>query len=254
MLDATALGLASNTAFTFPLAGFLLGVASGVHCIGMCGGIVGAFSAQGVIKGPGERKQIRAPSLALLASFNAGRVATYTLAGAVAGTLGSVGVFAAHLIDIQKFLFLLANLALVLIGLHLAGISPLLARFEVVGLPVWRRIQPLAAKFMPAATPLRALLAGSLWGWLPCGLVYAMLATAVAAGSPGAGALTMLAFGLGTVPNLLLAGVALVRLRQFAAHRAVRLVAGGAVLAFGVVGLARAADLEEAVRRGLLCL
>ena len=81
-----------------------------------------------------------------------------------------------------------------------------------------------------------------------------MLATAVASGSIAGGALTMLAFGLGTVPNLMLAGMALVRLRGVIARRGVRLVAGGLVLAFGVFGLARAAELGEAVRRGLLCL
>ena len=81
-----------------------------------------------------------------------------------------------------------------------------------------------------------------------------MLATAVATGSATRGALSMLAFGLGTVPNLMLAGVALASLRRFSARRAVRLTAGGLVLGFGVIGLARATDLGEAVRRGLLCL
>ena len=235
-----------------PAAGFLLGLASGVHCLGMCGGIVGAFTSEGVVRGP--HSSARGPSLRLLAIFNTGRVASYTLAGAAAGALGSAAAFAAQLIDIQVALYVLANAALVLAGLHLAGISPLLARLEGLGAPVWRRIQPLAVKFLPANTPLRALVAGSLWGWLPCGLVYAMLATAVAAGSVAGGAMTMLAFGLGTAPNLMLAGFALLRLRRLAAQPALRLTAGGLVLAFGVFGLARAADLGDAVRRGLLCL
>ncbi len=240
------------SALALPFASFLLGLASGVHCIGMCGGIVGAFSTQGVVQGP--RPAARRVSPLLLAAFNAGRVSSYGLAGAAAGALGGAGVYAASLVDVQLVLYVVANVFLVLIGLHLAGISPLLARLEAIGAPVWRRIQPFAARLLPADTPLRALLAGSLWGWLPCGLVYGMLATAVAAGSAGRGALTMLAFGLGTVPNLMLAGLALVRLRRFVARRAVRLAAGGLVLGFGVLGLARAADLGEAVRRGLLCL
>lgn len=246
------------SALALPFASFLLGLASGVHCIGMCGGIVGAFSTQGAVRGavPLERMPpaARAPSLLLLAAFNGGRVSSYALAGGVAGALGGAGAVAAGLVDVQLVLYVLANVFLVLIGLHLAGISPLLARFEALGVPLWRRIQPLAARFLPADTPLRALFAGILWGWLPCGLVYGMLATAVAAGSAGQGALTMLAFGLGTVPNLMLAGLALVRLRRFVARRAVRLAAGGLVLGFGVLGLARAADLGDAVRRGLLCL
>lgn len=234
------------------MASFLLGLASGVHCIGMCGGIVGAFSAQ---EGRGNgTTPARGPSPFLLAVFNTGRISSYALAGAVAGVVGSAGVYAASLIDLQLAMYVLANVFLILIGLHLSGISPLLARLEVIGVPLWRQIQPLAARFLPANTPLRALIAGSLWGWLPCGLVYGMLATAVATGSATRGALTMLAFGLGTVPNLMLAGVALASLRRFAARRAVRLAAGGLVLGFGVIGLARATDLGEAVRRGLLCL
>ena len=236
-----------------PVAAFVLGLASGVHCIGMCGGIVGAFSSQGVVQGPLQAAR-REPSMALLGLFNTGRVASYTAAGALAGIFGSAGAYAAHLIDIQMVFFVLANLALVLIGLHLAGLSPMLALLERLGAPLWRLIQPAAAKLLPANTPLRALAAGTVWGWLPCGLVYGMLATAVAAGSIAGGAMTMLAFGLGTVPNLMLAGVALVRLRQFVSRRAVRLAAGGMVLMFGLFGLARAADLGAAVRRGLLCL
>jgi len=234
--------------FALPGASFLLGLASGVHCIGMCGGIVAAFSVRGPREAP------RAPSVPLLALFNTGRVAAYTLGGAVAGAVGSVGGYASSVSGVQTAFYVLANVMLVLIGLHLAGISPLLARLELLGGPVWRRIQPHAARFLPANTPLRALVAGSRWGWLPCGLVYGMLATAVATGSIAGGALVMMAFGLGTVPNLMLAGLALVRLRKFIARRGVRLAAGGLVLAFGVFGLARAADLGEAVRRGLLCL
>lgn len=235
-----------------PLAAFLFGLASGVHCIGMCGGIVAAFSAPNVVRGPNEVPA--SPSLGLMALFNTGRVSAYTLAGAIAGALGSAGAYAASAVGVQVAFYVLANVMLVLIGLYLAGLSPWLARLEAIGGPLWRRIQPLAARFLPANTPLRALVAGSLWGWLPCGLVYGMLATAVAAGSATSGAMTMLAFGLGTVPNLMLAGVALARLRRFALKPAVRLATGGLVLAFGLVGLARAADLGEAIRRGLLCL
>ena len=235
-----------------PFAAFLLGLASGVHCVGMCGGIVAAFSSKNVVRGPKDSPS--GDSLASLALFNTGRVASYTLAGAAAGTLGSAGAYYAQAFHIQVVFHVLANVMLVMIGLHLAGISPLLARLEILGGPVWRRIQPAAAKLLPANTALRALAAGTLWGWLPCGLVYGMLATAVAAGSIAGGAMTMLAFGLGTVPNLMFAGVALVRLRQIVSRRAVRLAAGGLVLGFGLVGLARAADLGEAVRRGLLCL
>ena len=228
----------------------------GVHCVGMCGGIVAAFSSKNVsskyvVRGPGDRPAgVSVPSLIL---FNTGRVTSYTLAGAVAGALGSAGALAAHLVDLQVAFYVIANVMLVMIGLHLAGVSPLLARLEKVGTPVWRRIQPLAVRFLPADTPVKALIAGSLWGWLPCGLVYGMLATSVASGTVAGGALTMLAFGLGTVPNLMLAGVALAQLRRFIARKGVRLAVGGLVISFGLAGLARSAALGEMVRRGLDC-
>ena len=251
-----------------PAAGLLLGLVSGVHCVGMCGGILAAFSAQNVVRVESVGRVVRAghvvhdegrpgpasPPWPLLLAFNGGRVAAYTLAGALAGSLGSAGGYFSGAIDLQRALYVLANLALVLIGLHLAGLGSLLARFEALGQPLWRLIRPLAARLLPADTLGRALLAGSLWGWLPCGLVYATLATAVASGSAVRGALCMLAFGLGTVPNLMLAGFALARLRRLLAHRTARLVAGGLVLSFGVLGLARAADIADAVRRVILCL
>jgi uncharacterized protein len=81
---------------------------------------------------------------------------------------------------------------------------------------------------------------GLLWGALPCGLVYGALTAAAFAGSPAAGAAAMLAFGIGTLPWLLAAGVAAARLRALLSLRWVRLCSGGAVLAFGAFGLAHA--------------
>jgi sulfite exporter TauE/SafE len=238
------------------VAGLLLGAVSGVHCVGMCGGIVAAFSSQrSVILIVRDKAMVREqPRVSSLALFNLGRVAAYTLAGAIAGAAGGASAFAAGAIDLQVVLFVLANLMLVFLGLYLAGISPALARLEGAGAPLWRRIQPVAARFLPADTPARAFLAGSLWGWLPCGLVYGMLVTALASGSAAKGALAMLAFGMGTVPNLMLAGLAFSRMKRLAGLPAVRRIAGGIVLGFGLVGLARAADLGEILRRGLFCL
>jgi uncharacterized protein len=100
----------------------------------------------------------------------------------------------------------------------------------------------------------KALAVGALWGWLPCGLVYSLLATALLAGSAAGGAVVMLAFGLGTLPNLMAAGMASNRVQAVFRERAVRQLAGGVVASFGLVGLARAASLGEHIRQGLLCL
>jgi sulfite exporter TauE/SafE len=227
--------------WALPLALLATGFASGVHCIGMCGGIVCAFSSNG----GGLRQQF---------AFSLGRISSYAAAGAAAGLAGSAGAWVAGALPAQTALYVLANVMLLLVGLHLAGAGGWLARIESVGAPLWRRLQPLAARLLPARTPAQAYAAGLVWGWLPCGLVYGALAAAAFAGSPAAGALAMLAFGLGTLPNLLAAGLAAGRVRAIAARRAVRIAAGSVVFGFGLAGLAHAAGVGEAIRRGLLCL
>jgi len=213
----------------FLLAMLALGAVSSVHCVGMCGGIVAAFSMRRAIPIREQRPVMR------LAAFNAGRLATYAALGGAAGIVGG-------LLQAQLVLYVIANLALVLAGLHLAGLGPL-SRLEALAAPLWRRLNPL----LPSRS---GFLSGLLWGFLPCGLVYGALAAAAFAGSPAGGAAAMLAFGAGTLPLLLGASVALARLRG----RVFRSLAGGGVLAFGVYGLAHAGEVADGVRRGLFCL
>ena len=225
-----------------------LGLASGVHCAGMCGGIAGAFSArQGVFfKGELARRQI---------AFNAGRVSSYALAGAAVGSASGLGAYAAGALPFQTALLVLTNLVLVLAGLYLLGVNRWIARLEALGQPLWRRLQPYAARALDARTLPRVYLAGALWGWLPCGIVYGALATAAFSGSAAGGAASMAAFGLGTLPNLLGVGLAAASLRAWLGKRAVRTAAGLAVLGFGTFGLARADAIGQAVERAVaLCL
>jgi sulfite exporter TauE/SafE len=196
---------------------FALGIASGVHCVGMCGGIVTAFSTIRFNPRPEWTRQIL---------FNAGRISTYAVAGAAAGTAGL-------LLPVQNGLYLFANVVLILVGLHLAGFGALL-RLERLGGPLWRRLQPLAARAAAKGNPY---FAGLLWGWLPCGLVYAALAISVSGGNAFSGSAAMLAFGLGTLPWLLAAGAAAAQLRRWMSFPAVRLAVGGGVMAFGLHGL-----------------
>jgi sulfite exporter TauE/SafE len=143
---------------------------------------------------------------------------------------------------------------LLILGLYLAGLSPLAAHFEAAGRSLWRRIQPLGQGLIPANTFPRALAVGALWGWIPCGLVYGVLATALLSGTAERGALIMLAFGLGTLPNLLLAGLVVRGAARVFQGRTFRTVCGALVFGFGVSGLAHAFDLGEKIRSGLLCL
>jgi hypothetical protein len=210
---------------------FLAGLLGGGHCVGMCGGIVGALAMQ-----RGEAQ----PAWFLHLGYNAGRIASYVAAGAIVGTLGSLGPVAGTA-PLRDALYVAANLMLVAMGLYLIGMTPLLAPIERAGQHIWKRIQPLSARFLPARSVAQAFPLGLLWGWLPCGLVYSALVAAMATGSTLRGAAAMLAFGLGTLPNLLLAGYAFARFRRIAQARAVRLASGLLVLGFGVVGLWRLA-------------
>lgn len=208
------------------LALFIVGLLGGGHCAGMCGGIVGVLSLQSPQGG--------AAAILVHLAYNLGRIGSYVLAGLLAGLLGQA---AGNLMAVQNGLYLFASLMLIAMGLYLLGITQFLTPLERGGQALWRRIQPLTRRFLPVSGIAQALPLGLLWGWLPCGLVYSALTTALASGSAGQGALLMLAFGLGTLPNLLLAGLLLARFRRFAQARATRVVSGLLVLAYGIIGL-----------------
>ncbi len=206
------------------IALFLVGLLGGVHCVGMCGGIVGALSMGGPAR------------WSLHLAYNAGRIFSYALAGALVGALGSAGLGLSGQVPVRLIFYFLANAMLVALGLYLIGLSGALALTERLGQVLWQRIQPLTRRFLPVRSLAQAFPLGLLWGWLPCGLVYSALASALTAGSAQRGALMMLAFGLGTLPNLLLAGIVLARLNEFVRRPLVRLIAGLLVLGFGVYG------------------
>ena len=214
------------------LAVFLVGLLGGVHCAGMCGGIVSALSLNTPLARPGQ-----APGWVIHLSYNLGRILSYGLAGAAMGALGSIGLLLNNALPVQMTLYVLANLMMIALGLYLIGMQRSMALVERIGQQLWRRIQPLTRRFLPVRGPAQAFPLGMLWGWLPCGLVYSALATALSSGSAVRGGLCMLAFGLGTLPNLLLAGIVLARLNEFVRRPAVRIASGLLVLGFGLYGL-----------------
>lgn len=223
---------------------FLTGVLGGVHCAGMCGGIVTAFSGQVTA----EKRE-----WPLHLSYNLGRIMSYAVAGAAAGAVGSLGLLLDGVLPVQFALYVLANLLLIALGLYLAGLSAGVARLEAAGKALWRRVQPLMRHFLPVTTSARAFALGMLWGWLPCGLVYSVLAMALLSGDPLSGSVIMLAFGLGTLPNLMTVGLLVRRFRSAGVAKPVRLAAGALVVGFGVYGLANAATLSAQIRSGILC-
>ena len=180
------------------IAVFFVGLLGGVHCLGMCGSIVGILTGQ--LPKDGARWPFHL-------AYNSGRIASYTVAGVLVGAIGQAGLLFRDAVPVQHLLFALSSLMLIALGLYLAGIWNMVRRIEQIGSRLWQRIQPLTRFVFPITSPLRALLLGMLWGWLPCGLVYSVLVTALASGHPQSGALIMLAFGLGTLPNLLVIGL-----------------------------------------------
>ncbi len=224
------------------LALFIVGLLGGGHCAGMCGGIVGALSLQG---------PQGAASILIHLAYNLGRIASYGLAGLIAGLLGqAVG----NLGGAQLWLYLFAQLMLVAMGVYLLGLTQSLAWLERGGQRLWRGIQPVTQRFLPVRGMAQAFPLGLLWGWLPCGLVYGALATATLAGSAVAGATAMLAFGIGTLPWLLAIGVGAARMRALLSRARWRFAIGMVVLGFGLFGIARASGLADAIQKQVLCL
>ncbi|TXH43475.1 MAG: sulfite exporter TauE/SafE family protein [Burkholderiaceae bacterium] len=229
---------------------FLIGLLGGVHCVGMCGGIVSALTVQ--VRLPGQSSPARR-EWPLHLAYNLGRIGSYTAAGAAMGAIGTVGMLFNDVLPVQLALYVAANLMLVALGLYLTGFTRALSGVERLGQRLWARIQPLTRRFLPARSVAQAFPLGALWGFLPCGLVYSVLATALVTGSAERGAALMLAFGLGTLPNLLLAGMLLTRLRDVVRNQAVRTGAGLVVLAFGVFGLVTTPSLGSALWNGVVC-
>ncbi|MCL2914916.1 sulfite exporter TauE/SafE family protein [Shewanella corallii] len=216
-------------------AAFIVGLMGAGHCFGMCGGLVGALSSQ--IPLDPKRNQL-AQILSYQFSYNGGRIVSYVLAGVVCGALaGGIGILFA-VDDYLIVLRLFAGVMMILTGLYIARLWFGLLKIEAVGKRVWKHIQPLAQKFVPVKSPLHAVLAGMLWGWLPCGLVYSMLTWAVASADPLQGGLIMAAFGLGTLPALIGAGVATKNLALWLQHKAVRIISGLALIGMGIQTIA----------------
>ena len=207
------------------LAAGLLG--SG-HCIAMCSGISGLAAASAVEKN--LRLQWR-----LALTYNGGRLLSYAALGTLAATLGAaaIGVIPGLVGPVRVF----GGLLIILIGLQIAFDLRALRVIERAGASLWRAIAPLARGLLPVSSPWQALGLGLLWGLLPCGLVYSVLLLSISTASTVHGALTMLAFGAGTVPAMLATGLGAARLSNLIAGRGVRVAAGLLVIAAGALTL-----------------
>lgn len=213
------------------LLAFAVGLLSALHCVGMCGGIAGAlaFSLPAEVCRDWRRLAL------FLTAYNAGRVLTYALAGALFGSLGGLLIAAGG--GLHDLLRWIAAVVVVGVGLYIAGWFPRFIWIERLGEPVWRRLEPLGRRLVPVTSLPRAVLYGAVWGWLPCGLVYTMLFSAPARGGAAAGALYMALFGLGTLPVMLATGLFAGRLHRYAGDAGLRGAAGAAIITLGLFTL-----------------
>ena len=205
------------------VSAFILGVLGGGHCLGMCGGLMGALTFA-------IPKEQRSRRFKLLLGYNRGRILSYATAGLLLGLAG----WAVTNSPAALLMRVMAGVLLIMMGMYLAGWWSGLTRIESLGRGLWRHIQPLASRLLPVSSLPRAMLLGALWGWLPCGLVYSTLIWSASQGSALTSALLMLAFGLGTWPVLLATGLAAERMTAVLRKRSVRMAGGMLVMLFGL--------------------
>ena len=262
------------TTLTLPLTALTTGFLGSLHCLGMCGGVSGTIAlgsdAASSAGNQDRTMSMRIPVVVMhrasailsasetnVLAFNGGRITSYMVAGAMAGSIGgliSQSWILNETMTARTILFLFANLMIVATGFYLMGLPQLLAPLERAGGRLWRHISPYTRQLLPMNTLPRAALFGVLWGWIPCGMVYAMLLSAMSAGSAAIGMLTMLAFGLGTLPMMIAAGWAAGGVRRWTRNSRVRMAAGAAVVAMGLFGFARADGLKQLQNFGALCI
>jgi uncharacterized protein len=212
------------------LAAAAMGLFGSGHCVAMCGGISCALSA-------GLPETVRRSPLRMLPfvmAYNTGRLVSYMVAGSIVGMAGSEAGLLLPPAWAKGVGIAISIGFVIALGLYLGDWWRGLGAFERLGAKLWRHLEPLGRRFLPITRRRRAFAIGLLWGWLPCGLVYAALALALVSGGALEGALTMLAFGAGTLPALISLGFAgrwLAALRQSAPRRA----AGAVLCVLGVV-------------------
>jgi sulfite exporter TauE/SafE len=213
-----------------PAAALALGLVASGHCALMCGGITAALGLASARAASGR------PLFRLLLGYQLGRIASYTLAGLLlAGALGGVVAW----LDVGLVRRLLrAFAALVLIGAALVAFGVLRQRGPGPARRLWGWVSPLGRRLLPVTSVPRALAFGAIWGWMPCGFVYSVLLIAALEMDAARGALTMVAFGVGTAPAMLLGSYGASRIAGLASRPFARRLTGAVLLLCALVTLA----------------
>ena len=215
-------GMAMAAEITF-FAAIIAGLAGSGHCLAMCGGMASLHAA---------RRNAR-PLLDTLL-YNTGRVISYSVGGLLVAGVGEAAGLREGLAILGVNLRIIAGGIIVLAGLYLLTGKQLFAPFERIGAGFWRFISPLAGKALRGEGRASLLGLGLLWGWLPCGLVYSMLALAASSADAMQGMLIMSGFGLGTLPAMMATGIAGLKLKGLLNRKGVRRFAAGFLILAGI--------------------
>ena len=213
---------------------FLLGLFTSFHCLAMCGSIVGALTLS-LNRSIRENKKLL---FLFITSYNAGRITSYGLGGLIAGILETVLTMPLGDGGGHRALQIISALIMLGAGLHVAGWFPRFAYIEKAGAVIWRQLEPKAFRLIPIETLPKAFIFGMVWGWLPCGLVYTALAVAATSGDVFRSTLTMLAFGLGTMPAVMSIGVMTSLMVKVSSHGSFRQIAGCTLIFLALMGMA----------------
>ncbi len=228
------------------ISAFLMGLLGSTHCVAMCSGIVGVLSQKASNPVPAFSGKI----VGVVLTYNAGRIGSYCCIGVLAGFVGEFGF---GFLDSETTLFysrLLTSIFMASFAVYLMGWPSFLPYLEKKGQSIWRLISPLTRKLIPIRSLPQSFLLGLIWGWLPCGLVYSAVALSLSTTKAAYGAITMLSFGLGTLPALLLMGLASQKLTHLKKSTKIRQIAAAIVFVLAIMHLFSIGILPHSTHAG----
>lgn len=237
------------------IGALLAGILGGLHCMAMCGGFLTAMAGPAA---SGAARDVSILPAGVLAwrqlPYNLGRICTYAVLGALAGSAGALAMSAsATLLPLQRALYVVANVFLLALAIGIAGRGKGFAWLQRAGASAFGGLLPAVRPLLGARAPSARFAVGLVWGLVPCALTYSVLPVALFAGGAPQGAAVMLAFGLGTLPNLVVAGVAMARVRRWLEAQSFRLAAALVLAAFAIVGIVRALYVTPSLAHGPFC-
>jgi sulfite exporter TauE/SafE len=235
------------------VSAWLVGSLGGLHCMSMCGGFVAAIAARDRGGGGASLLLPRKAIVRQQIGYHAGRILTYTLLGTAFGAGGSALLRATDVLTLQRSMFVFANVLLLVLGVRLALNTQGDGWLQRAGARIFKAVLPVVRPLLQQSGMRGRMALGLLWGLVPCALIYSVLPLAMFAGGPWQGAMVMLAFGLGTLPNLVAAGLFFQRTRFLVERTTLRFAAGALVSAFAIAGIYRVFYVPNALAAGPFC-